>query len=497
VSDKLTEEHLDPTTEISLETVKSRAVKGVVALTGRTFLLKVIALVAQGFLWAFLSPQEFGVFWIVGAIVNFLVYFSDIGLAAALIQKKKKPSENDLKTTFTIQQLLVVGLLIILFLASPVLKRLYSLSNEGMWLMYALGASLFLSSLKSIPSVLLERKLEFGKFVLPQILETFAYNIAVVFFAVKGFGITSFTYAVLIRGVVGLVTIYILQPWLPKFGISRKSLKDLLTFGVPYQINTLLAVLKDDGMTIVLGSILGPAGIGILGTAQRLAQYPLRFFMDNVTKVTFPAFSRMQDEKQHLKRSVPRSIFFICFLVFPSLMGLVILAPILVEVIPKYGKWAPALIPLAFLALNTVFASVTTQLTNLLNAIGKIKVTFKLMIMWTVLTWALVPILSIKFGVIGAAMAYALVGASSVIAIYIARKYVKFSLSDSVLGPGVAAAIMSVTLLLVKNLLPTNLMAVWILIIVGAVSYFLAIYLIVGVSIIADVKKSFSTLFSK
>jgi O-antigen/teichoic acid export membrane protein len=168
-----------------------------------------------------------------------------------------------------------------------------------------------------------------------------------------------------------------------------------------------------------------------------------------------------------------------------------------VEVIPKYGKWAPALIPLAFLALNTVFASVTTQLTNLLNAIGKIKVTFKLMIMWTVLTWALVPILSIKFGVIGAAMAYALVGASSVIAIYIARKYVKFSLSDSVLGPGVAAAIMSVTLLLVKNLLPTNLMAVWILIIVGAVSYFLAIYLIVGVSIIADVKKSFSTLFSK
>jgi hypothetical protein len=43
-------EHLDPTTEISLETVKKRSVRGVVVLTGRTFLLQVIGLVAQLFL---------------------------------------------------------------------------------------------------------------------------------------------------------------------------------------------------------------------------------------------------------------------------------------------------------------------------------------------------------------------------------------------------------------------------------------------------------------
>ena len=73
-----------------LDAIKKRAVKGVAVLTGRTFLLSILSLVATGFLTVFLDPSEFGLFWIVSAIVNFLAYFSDIGLAAALIQKKEK-----------------------------------------------------------------------------------------------------------------------------------------------------------------------------------------------------------------------------------------------------------------------------------------------------------------------------------------------------------------------------------------------------------------------
>ena len=151
-------EHLDPTAEITLEAVKQRAVRGVIVLTGRTFLLSILSLIATGLLTVFLEPSEFGVFWIVSAVVNFLAYFSDIGLAAALIQKKDKVNSDDLKTTFTIQQIMVLVLLVILFLATPFLIRFYSLSFDGKLLLYALGISLFMSSLKTIPSILLERK---------------------------------------------------------------------------------------------------------------------------------------------------------------------------------------------------------------------------------------------------------------------------------------------------------------------------------------------------
>lgn len=98
--DEVEQEHLDPTHEISLETVKARSVRGVVVLTGRTFFLQILGLVATGFLWAYLGTTEIGIFLILNAVINFLNYFSDIGLAAALIQKKEKLTDSDLKTTF-------------------------------------------------------------------------------------------------------------------------------------------------------------------------------------------------------------------------------------------------------------------------------------------------------------------------------------------------------------------------------------------------------------
>jgi len=484
-------------TEIALDTVKTRAVKGVVMLTGRTFVLSVLSLVATGFLTVFLDPKDFGVFWIVTAIVNFMSYFSDVGLAAALIQKKEKPEDIDLKTTFTVQMGMVVFIVLLLIFTTPIFTKVYHFDFESNLLLYSLGISLFLSSLKTIPSVLIERKIEFEKLVIPQIIETLVYNLVAVILAWKGFGLTSFTIAILLRSITGLVIIYILEPWKPGLAFSKVSFRSLLHYGVPYQANTLLATLKDDGMTAVLGGILGPAGIGLLGWAQKWGQAPLRFFMDHVLKVTFPAFARMQDEKDHLKHSVERSMFFICVLVFPSLVGLIILSPILVNIIPRYGKWEPALIPLALIGINTVFASVTTQLTNLLNAIGKIRTTFKLMVMWTTLTWIFIPFLSIKLGVNGAAIGYALVGASSLVAIFISKKYVDFSLKNTVLRPAIATVIMCTILLVTRYYLPINSTSVWLLIVEGILVYSVSIYILIGASIVTDIKKSYSTFFAK
>lgn len=481
----------------SPEVVKSKSVRGVIILTGRTFILQIIAFAAQLLLFAYLGVYEFGVFAIVSAVINFLTYFSDIGLAAALIQKKDEPTLEDLRTTFTIQQILILTLVSLLFAFSSQISAHYQLNKEGMYLMYALGASLILSSLKSIPSVLLERDLEFVKLVFPQILETLVYNVALVYFAMNGFGVTSFTISVLLRGVVGLVVIYWIQPWKVGFAFSIKSIKDLFRFGVPYQLNSLLATVKDDGITLVLGSILNPAGVGILSFAQKIARYPLTFFMDTVTKVTFPAFARLQEEKEHLERSVTRSIFFICLLVFPSLSGIVVLMPLIIEVVPRYSKWESAIIPLSFIAINFAFAAATTQLTNLLNAIGKIKVTFYLMIMWTVLTWIFVPYLTFKYGVNGAAAGYGLVGISSIVAIYLARKYVNFSIMDSMIKPLVGTLIMSTVLIVLKRYLPVNLLSIQILVLAGIITYSVSMVSMIGTSLLDDAKRSLHTVFSK
>jgi len=431
---------------LEYQEVKSRSVSGVLALISRTFIVQIISFISTLALTIFLDPNIYGIFYLVSSVVNFLAYFSDVGLAAALIQKKEVVTKKDLATTFTVQQILVFLLLLILFLARPLIRSQYNIDQLGMYLLYAMGISLFLSSLKTIPSIMLEREIKFNKLILPQILETLAFNFVAVFFAWKGFGVTAFTYAVLARGIVGLVTMYIVYPWKPMLGIYRDSLSSLLRFGLPYQANTFLAVLKDDGMTIILTKIIGTTGLGYIGWASRWAGLPLRIVMDNLTKVSFPTFARLQHDKEKLARAVEVSLKYMCLAAFPVLVGMGFFALPLINIIPQYTKWLPALIPLYIYLYNSAWASISTSLTNLLNATGHIKSTFKLMLMWTGLTWITMPFLALKFGFLGVSYAVAIIATSSLVTILLARKYVDFNLLNILKTPLFATLSMSLFL---------------------------------------------------
>lgn len=472
-------EQLDPTEELTVDDVKSRTKKGIAILTLRTFITQIISFFANViFLPLFLLPSEYGVFFLVSAVINLLAYFSDIGFAASLIQKKEQLTEQDLKTIFTAQQVLVLGLVFLAVLATPIIAAFYKFDQPALYLFWALAFCLLLSSLKTIPSVLMERKLEFNKLVIPQIFEALVFSLSSIYFAWQGFGVTTFTISVLLRGVTGLVVTYYVQPWMPGISFSLQSFRSSLRFGVPYQANSFLAMLKDDGMTIFLGTILGTHGVGLLGWAQKWAYAPLRFFMDQVIKVTFPAFSRLQGNKEELSLAVSNSIKFISFLVFPSLVMLVLVAPILVVIIPKYSKWQEALMALSILSITSALAAVTTPLTNTLNAIGRISLTFKLMIMWTVLTWAFVPLLAISYGLNGAAAGLTLVGLSSFVAIYLISQYIKINYLESVGKPVLLTIILGAVVFIVRNFFQPSFIQVSLMIGAGFITYILAILII-------------------
>lgn len=457
--------------ELDVEAVKRRSVTGVVALTSRTLFLQVLTFIATFLLTVFLSPQEFGVFFVVTAIVNFLIYFSDIGLAAALIQKKEEITEDDLATTFTIQQVLVVTVVSISLLISTKIAEFYSLSSAGLSLLRALIAAFFLSSLKTIPSIILERRLQFNKLIIPQIVENILFYLTAVYLAWIGKGVTSFTYAVLIRGISGLVVIYALQPWIPRFAIRKKSAKQLLSFGVPFQANSLLALVKDDLLTAYIGRVLPLAQVGLIGWAQRWALMPLRFFSDSLIKVTFPAYSRFQHDAEKLKNAVEKSIFAVATVVFPSVVGLVSIAPALTQVIPRYEKWQPALVSLALFGINALWASLSTTLTNTLNATGRIKTSLKLMVMWTALTWTLTPLLVIWIGYNGVALASALTATTSIIAVYLVKRIISIEVLPNVTPPLMATASMGAFVYALSPVIATSIVRTTALIFLAAILY--------------------------
>jgi len=483
--------------EINIEVVKKRSIRGVFALVSRTFIIQIITFVANLLLTIFLSPQVFGVYFVVSAIIAFLTYFSDIGLAAALIQKKEKLEESDLKTTFTIQQILVITLVIIALWLSPFIGRFYKLDSASIFLFQALVISFFLSSLKTIPSIILERNLHFEKLVIPQIAETLVFNIFAVILAIKGFGISSFTYAVLARGISGLITIYIIAPWKISFGFSKQTATKLLSFGVPFQLNSVLALIKDDLLIVYLGRILPIAQVGYLGFAQKWAFLPLRLIMDNVIRITFPSFSRLQESKNHLKIALEKTIFASCFLIFPLLMGLVVLSPYFIQVIPKYTKWEPALMALVFFSLNAVFSSITTPLTNFLNAIGKIKTTLYLMIFWTIATWILTPLAVYFVGFNGVAQVSFLISISVIGVIYIIKKYIAIQIWKTIKYPLLSTVIMGIIIYILAGYLAYNIWGLVFIIILGAVIYFLSMFIFAKNQLLSNLQTIKDNLFDK
>lgn len=473
--------------EIDIALITKRSIRGILALTSRTFLIQIISFISNFLLTIFLSPTIFGVFFVVSAAIAFLSYFSDIGLAAALIQKKEIITEEDLKTTFTIQQVLVITIVIIALVLSAKIGSFYNLNGNGVMLFQALAISFFLSSLKTIPSIILERSLRFEKLVIPQIVETLVFSVLAVFFAFKGFGVTSFTIAVLGRGISGLVAMYIVAPWKIRVGFSRESASKLLSFGIPFQLNSFLALVKDDLLIAYIGKVLPLAEVGYIGFAQKWAFTPLRLIMDNVIRITFPSFSRLQGEKQTLSRALEKSIFVSAFVIFPSLVALVLLSPYFVNLIPKYSKWEPALLSLGFFSLNAGLSSISTPLTNVLNAIGKIKITLYLMIFWTIATWVLTPLLINIYGFNGVSIASAIVTFSAILVIALVKKYIEFSLLRAVGYPLISAFFMGIVLYFLAPVVITNFPTLILMVVISIMVYFLVSFALARKQILSDI----------
>ena len=429
--------------ETNIDIIKKKSVTGIVALTSRTFLLQLIAFGATFLLTIYLTPAVFGIFFVVSAVISFLSYFSDIGLAAALIQKKEEITDDDLTTTFTIQQLLVFPIALISYLLSSKVAAFYGLDGEGVVLFQALVVSFFFSSLKTIPSVLLERSLKFHILVIPQIAETLGFYIVAVVLASRGFGVASFTYAVLTRAIIGLVLMYIVSPWKIKIGIEKTVAKRLLKFGIPFQLNSFLALLKDDLMTVFLGKVLPFTQVGYIGWAKKWAEVPLRLIMDGVIRVTFPAFARLQHSKEILGHAIEKTLFGLAITILPISVGLMFFIDPVVKLIPKYSKWEPALFSFSLFVLSSILAAFSTPLTNALNAVGKIKITLMLMVFWTIATWVLTVTLVHFIGFNGVAVALLILTSSLGVVIALAKKIAVFSFVLMVKWPFVAACAQS------------------------------------------------------
>ncbi len=451
-----------------------------------------LGLIANLVLTIILSPKIFGIYITLLSTISFLNYFSDIGLAASLIQKKEI-TDDDVKSVFTFQQILILSLISIGFFLGKLIVQFYRLPNDGLYLYYALLISFFISSLKTIPSIFLERKIQYQKIVFVQVVENTFFYLTVIIFALLNFQLRSFIIGVLSRSIIGLILIYHLSPWQPKIGLVKKNLKQLLSFGLPFQTSSFLALFKDDLIILYLGKVIGFESVGYIGWAKKWAEAPIRIIMDNITKILFPLVARLQENKEKISLIINKILYYQTLIILPIMILSFFLMPHLVYLIPKYQKWEPALPIFRIFVFSSFLVIYSAPFVNIFNAIGKVKISFNLMLFWTIITWLLTPTLTKIFDIFGFPSTHLIISFTFFFVLSLAKKYFSFSIFSSIKKPIFAGLVMIFILLLIQSLAIKNLyLLTALLILSGGLTYYFVLTFLFKFNLKKEIEYFFS-----
>ena len=475
--------------ELDIAAITKRSIRGIFALISRTFFLNLISFGAFLVITSVLAARDIGIYTAVIAIQRVISFFTDVGLGAALIQKKQELKQSDITTSFTIQAGLTLAIFLLVFMLNGAIASFFKLNEQGQRLLLVLVFTIFISSFKTIPSILLERSIKFGKLIFPQIIESLAFNGILMALIVGGYGIDSFSWAFLISSLLGIPFYYLVSPWKVRIGINRESL-NTLKYGIQFQAKNVLATVKDDLLTVILVRFLTFTEIGYIGFAQRLAFYVFRYVVDSVTKVTFSTYSRVQNDLVFLKKLIERSLFFVSASMFPLLFGLIVISPYLIRYYSKWNnKWEPAIFSLIFFCLNASLSSLSGILVNVLDATGKVKITLRLMVLWTVLIWILTPILIFFYGYNGVSVASFLVTATTVYTVFLVKKIVDFRFLQSIYKPIVATILMSIVVYTFSQMFVKDFLSLLFVILTGGLIYILSLFLLAKEELINGIKQ--------
>ena len=396
-------ESITDNSQQDFQDLKKKSLQGMSALFVRQVLVKVIFFAGNIILARQLAPEIFGIYAIVQFVVQFFSTFGDVGIGAALIQKKAELSQEELSTTFWLQQMLVWLVVGVVILIAPLALKVYpTLPPVGVWLIRAMAVSFLFSSLKTIPAILMERDIDFKRIAWVDITENLAFQGVAITCAYQGYGAWSFVAAAITRAFLGAVLIYTISSWRPSLHYRFESVKGLVRFGLPYQGNQILSFVKDAVTPLFVGAFAGVAAVGYLNFARNFAFAPL-IISETFGRVAFPAFSKIQDDKVLLARTVERSIRMMTLVMFPVMGAMVALGPELIQVFFT-NKWMPGLNSFYCFCMSPIAIGISMPLYSAILSLGRSGVLLAMTGSLIIFEWSLGVVFVVLWGFTGAAL---------------------------------------------------------------------------------------------
>jgi len=464
--------------------VRARAITGFTFLAGREMAMKVIAVLGQLALVRILTPDIFGVFAIISFVIAGAALFTDFGLSMTIIQKKVTSKQDELSTIFHLKLLLTLIVVCIIFVFSPHLNLIYS--HFGLLetsILRILSFTLIIQSVRSVMVSILERDLKYESISVIDLVGIFSYYLVALILAFLNFGIWSFVWAVVVKEIIETLISWNYCRWLPTNFFKLNIIKNQLKMGVFYQMGLITGFIYNSTIPIVAGILSTPYFVGLLDWSSNVSSIP-RTLSENVGRVSFASFSRMQDSKDSIAQYISKSFIILSFF---SLFFVVITISFGKELVSFLltDKWLPALPALYWFIGSTFFLNGTALMGNVILALGKTKLMFYISIFFIFLQYILSVLFFRHIGFTGIAVANFLgtLVMFFVLLVLVRKLDIRVSFSRYILQ-GIIVFILSFTVAFILNqIIQTNS----VLYLAFKLSIFTIIYIIMFKKILPDI----------
>jgi len=351
-----------------------------------------------------LSPNDFGLFGIALLGLSALNTFSQTGFQKALIQKKGdiKPY---LDTAWTVQVIRGFVLAGILFGIAPYVASFFE-EPMAAPLLRVLGLSAVFQGLTNIGVVYFQKELEFHK----RFIYMFSGTLADLGVAIPAALIVrnawALVFGLLAGNFVRMAVSYLIHPYRPRVWLDGPKVKELYTFGKWILGSSILVFLLNQGDDIFVGKLLGATMLGFYQMAYRLSNLPATEITHVISQVTFPAYSKLQDEFKTLRRAFLNTIQVIANISFPLAAGVASLSPSF-TIIFLGQKWMPMVPAMQILAVWGLIRSLDAATSSLWQAIGRPYMPTYFQLAKLLLLAAIIYPLTDRWGILGTASAVA------------------------------------------------------------------------------------------
>jgi O-antigen/teichoic acid export membrane protein len=382
--------------------LKTKTIRGVFWVSLSNILLKVLNFIISIILARLLEPSDFGLVAMGLIIVNFFEIFRDLGIGASLIYRKDN-MDKAANTAFFIFPIVAIAFYAVSYLIAPLASDFFREENVEI-LIKVLSLTFVIWSFGNLPRTLLTKDLEFKKLVIPQILPKLGYGTVAIGMAFYSFGVWSLVGGRLVLEVLSVITIWHAIDWRPSYKFNKKAALELISYGKHVMSANVIVFFISVIDVMFIGRLLGSESLGYYSIAFGIAGLLTAQVSDLMGQVMFPAYSKIQGDKNALKKAYLKTLKYLSIIAIPATFGIAVIAWDFVKVV--YGdKWLPAVAALqvlCFYGLNRALLGTTEQL---YLAAGKPEIRTKLNLLQLILMSILMYPLTIHYGILGTGIA--------------------------------------------------------------------------------------------